>query len=436
MQPEIKVGIVSAEKLDLSFNTTYWSEETGFFVSGKQTFGISDSGKIVWNDTEYATLIFKSDLVGCNFEVSDVTIGINFHWERKETQTFTGNARIIVENSKLTLINELPVEDYLKSVISSEMSASANEEFLKTHAVISRSWVLAQIFKRDANGKTESSHVTDDEIVRWYDREDHLNFDVCADDHCQRYQGITRQTSPTVSAAIDATAGLVLTDDKGDICDARFSKCCGGVFEEFENCWEPVHHNYLVARRDSDEPLDFPDLRNEQNAREWILSSPEAYCNTDDKAILSQVLNNYDQETSDFYRWRVHYSQAELAHLIKRRTGIDFGGIKSLEALERGTSGRIIRLRITGTKRTMTIGKELEIRRSLSQSHLYSSAFVVETGEPDEQGLPTDFTLIGAGWGHGVGLCQIGAAVMSAKGISYDKILAHYFPGSKLSKAY
>ena len=248
MQPEIKVGIVSAEKLDLSFNTPYWSEETGFFVSGKQTFGISDSGKIVWNDTEYATLIFKSDLVGCNFEVSDVTIGINFHWERKETQTFTGNARIIVENSKLTLINELPVEDYLKSVISSEMSASANEEFLKTHAVISRSWVLAQIFKRDANGKTESSHVTDDEIVRWYDREDHLNFDVCADDHCQRYQGITRQTSPTVSAAIDATAGLVLTDDKGDICDARFSKCCGGVFEEFENCWEPVHHNYLVAR--------------------------------------------------------------------------------------------------------------------------------------------------------------------------------------------
>ena len=346
---------------------------------------------------------------------------------------------LIVENGCVTLINILPVESYLTSVISSEMSASANLEFLKAHAVISRSWILAQIDKHEHKDNAcdyPAFTQTSDEITRWYDRDDHVNFDVCADDHCQRYQGITRQTTLTVEQAIEATRGLVLTDNSGNLCDARFSKCCGGVFEEFENCWEPRHHHYLEARRDSENASNFPDLRKEENAREWILGMPDAFCRTTDALILGQVLNNYDQETSDFYRWTVEYSQQELAELIHNRSGIDFGEIISLEPLERGTSGRIVRLRITGTKRSMTIGKELEIRRTLSTSHLYSSAFVVETSEHDGNGIPGRFTLHGAGWGHGVGLCQIGAAVMSAKGYTYDKILSHYFPGATLTNLY
>lgn len=322
------------------------------------------------------------------------------------------------------------------SVISSEMSATADEEFLKAHAVISRSWLLAQILNRNKEVKEPSCMLSDDEIVRWYDREDHVNFDVCADDHCQRYQGITRRTTPTVLRAVEATRGLVLTDADGNVCDARFSKCCGGVLEEFENCWEDVPHSYLKARRDSDAEDDFPDLRDEDNARSWIAGRPEAYCNTSDPDILGRVLNNYDRETADFYRWEVNYRQDELAALVHRRSGIDFGGIVSLEPLSRGRSGRMTRLRITGTKRTMIIGKELEIRRTLSPSHLYSSAFIVEHGKTGADGLPEEFTLRGAGWGHGVGLCQIGAAVMSARGYAYDSILYHYFPGAELTTIY
>ena len=394
---------------------------------------------IEWQGKHYSMLMFTSDTEDATFEVYDVTIGVNFHWERRETQRFRGNVMLIVENGGVTLINILPVESYLTSVISSEMSASANLEFLKAHAVISRSWILAQIDKhehKDSDCEYAAFTQTADEIIRWYDRDDHVNFDVCADDHCQRYQGTTRQTTPTVEQAIEATRGLVLTDNSSNLCDARFSKCCGGVFEEFENCWEPRHHHYLEACRDSENASNFPDLRKEENARKWILGMPDAFCKTSDAQILSQVLNNYDQETSDFYRWTVEYSQQELAELIRNRSGIDFGEIISLEPLERGTSGRIVRLRITGSKRTMIIGKELEIRRTLSTSHLYSSAFVVETSEHDGNGIPGRFTLHGAGWGHGVGLCQIGAAVMSAKGYTYDKILSHYFPGATLTNLY
>lgn len=320
------------------------------------------------------------------------------------------------------------------------MSATASKEFLKAHAVISRSWLLAQIQKNtELNESKEqycSSSVSDDEIIRWYDREDHVNFDVCADDHCQRYQGITRQTTPTVREVIEATRGLVLTDENGRLCDARFSKCCGGVFEEFENCWEPTHFHYLKATRDAADENNFPDLTNEDNAREWILGRPDAYCNTSSPEILGQVLNNYDQETKDFYRWSVHYSQDELAELILKRCGIDFGRIKELEPIERGTSGRLVKLRIHGTKRSMTIGKELEIRRTLSTSHLYSSAFIVEPDACDAEGIPSGFTLRGAGWGHGVGLCQIGAAVMGANGCKFDEILYHYFNGANLTRLY
>lgn len=436
MEPRIDVGIVSGSEINVVLHKYFHTQQTGSEVEGPQTFSLSPDGKIAWQGVEYETLDFEPCEKACTFDVADVTIGVNFHWERRETQKFTGAMRIIVEGDKITLVNRLPLEDYLMSVISSEMSATANEEFLKAHAVISRSWLIAQIINRKKESTTNSSTVTDNEIVRWYDREDHANFDVCADDHCQRYQGITRQTTPTVKAAIEATRGLVLTDENGEVCDARFSKCCGGVFEEFENCWEPEHHSYLSVLRDDEDENDYPDLRVEENARHWILTSPTAYCNTNDKSILSQVLNNYDQETNDFYRWHVEYTQEELSELIKERSGIDFGGIVSIEAVERGTSGRIVRLRITGTKRTMIIGKELEIRRTLSKSHLYSSAFVVESGPANTDGLPQHFTIIGAGWGHGVGLCQIGAAVMSAKGKHFDEILFHYFPGANLSHRY
>ena len=438
-EPEIKVGILSATEIRVVLLNEY---ETGCCgaVRGPQTFSYAPGGKIAFQGKEYSVLEFRPAEKDAAFEVYDVTIGVNFHWERRETQRFKGALRNIVEGEKLTLINILSVEDYLMSVISSEMSATASGEFLKAHAVISRSWLLAQIDKSlalsNANGEYSSSTITEDEIIRWYDREDHVNFDVCADDHCQRYQGITRQTTPTVREVIEATRGLVLLDNDGKLCDARFSKCCGGVFEEFENCWEPKHLHYLEAARDGADERDFPDLTKEENARRWIMERPQAYCNTSDAGILSQVLNNYDQETTDFYRWTVGYSQEELSALIRERSGIDFGDIKALEPVQRGTSGRLVKLRIVGTKRTMIIGKELEIRRTLSASHLYSSAFVVETEGNTAQGLPARFRLYGAGWGHGVGLCQIGAAVMGANGTPFQDILLHYFPGARLSRLY
>ncbi len=360
-----------------------------------------------WNGTVYEQVEFTPQNVETgHFDLHDVTIGVNFHWERKEEQSFRGSLRLIAENGMLTAVNILPIEEYLLSVISSEMSATASLELLKAHAVISRSWLLAQIEKNKTLTSEQTPYnpctLTDTELVKWYDREDHVNFDVCADDHCQRYQGITRESTATVRDAIKATWGQVLTHD-GVLCDARFSKSCGGVFEQFENCWEPKHYDYLVARRDGEHPMEFPDLTVEDNAREWILSSPEAFCNTTDKRILSQVLNSYDQETTDFYRWRVEYSQSELSELIRRRSGEDYGDILDLQPVARGTSGRLYRLKIVGSKLTRIIGKELEIRRTLSPSHLYSSAFVVEK-EGEQNGLPSKFILKGAGWGHGVGL--------------------------------
>ena len=342
----------------------------------------------------------------------------------------------IVDEGRITAINELGIEEYLLSVISSEMSATASLELLKSHAVISRSWLLAQIRKDKAQAglKPVSTRHTADELIRWYDREEHRLFDVCADDHCQRYQGITRASTPLVGEAVRATRGEILTCD-GTICDTRFSKCCGGVMERFSSCWEEVDPPYLVARRDSRDELDFPDLRIEENARRWIETTPEAYCHTTDARILAQVLNNYDRETTDFYRWRVDYTQEELASLIREKSGLDLGQIIDLRPVERGTSGRIVRLRIEGTRRAITIGKELEIRRTLSPSHLYSSAFVVDRQEMVD-GIPRRFVLRGAGWGHGVGLCQIGAAVMGEQGYSYRQILLHYYAGATLEKIY
>lgn len=439
-EPKVHVGILFEPQIEFNLPNPY--RIGGTEVCGKQTVTY-DEGKILWNGRRYDELLFEpqNELTDA-FELLDVTIGINFHWERKEDQRFLGALKIIVEDGKLTAINVVKVEDYLTSVISSEMSATASLELLKAHAVISRSWLLAQIQKNReiAEAKTDYSAFTqtEEELIRWYDREDHTRFDVCADDHCQRYQGITRASTEIVKQAIAATYGRILMYD-GKICDARFSKCCGGAFEEFQYCWEDAKHPYLAKQRDysvnSQKPTP-PDLTQEAEADRWIRTSPEAFCNTTDKRILSQVLNNYDQETTDFYRWKVAYTQDELSALILKRSGIDYGQIIDLVPVARGTSGRLWKLKIVGTKKTLTIGKELEIRRTLSASHLYSSAFVVDKEELSPEGIPGRFVLTGAGWGHGVGLCQIGAAVMGEQGYRYDDILLHYYIDAQIEKLY
>ena len=436
-EPKVQVGILFEPQIEFVLLNPYRMDGTE--VSGKQVVTY-DEGKILWNGRRYDELLFEPQHEQTDaFELLDVTIGINFHWERKEDQRFLGALKIIVENGKLTGINVIHVEDYLTSVISSEMSATASLELLKAHAVISRSWLLAQIQKNkeitEAQANYSAFTQTDEELIRWYDREDHTRFDVCADDHCQRYQGITRASTDIVKQAISATRGQVLTSD-GKICDARFSKCCGGAFEEFQYCWEDIKYPYLAQQRDSKTHATLPDLTQEVEADRWIRTSPEAFCNTTAKKILSQVLNNYDQETTDFYRWKVEYTQEELSALILKRSGIDYGQIIDLIPIARGTSGRLWKLKIVGTKRTLTIGKELEIRRTLSTSHLYSSAFVVDKEELSAEGIPGRFILTGAGWGHGVGLCQIGAAVMGEQGYKYDAILLHYYIGASIDKLY
>ena len=434
--PLIYVGIIQEQPV-MSFSLLNTYKLKGKEVApGNYRVELSE-GKILFDGENLDEITFESDdLHSDAFELKDVIIGLHFHWERRENQRFQGGLKFIAEKGGITAINITSLEDYLKSVISSEMSATSSEELLKAHAIISRSWLLAQIQKnKDLTGDYQTSFTSPTEIVRWYDREDHSLFDVCADDHCQRYQGITRQSTPLVSAAVDQTCGRVVTYGHV-ICDARFSKCCGGIMETFDNVWEPIVHPYLQGKADNAGNAPLLDLTMEENADAWIRSSPPAFCNTQDAAILRQVLNDYDRETADFYRWKVSYSQEELSSLIRERSGIDYGEIIALEPIERGTSGRIIRLRIIGTERVTTIGKELEIRRTLSLTHLYSSAFVVDASEENEEGIPQQFTLTGAGWGHGVGLCQIGAAMMAEKGYSYEEILHHYFPETQIDKKY
>ena len=403
-EPNVTVGIVSAAKISFTLNAPYTAK--GETLTGEQQVEFSEGG-ILWRGNQYRELTFIPQSDEASFSLRDVTIGVNFHWERKETQVFSGTLRLVVEADKIVAINELPVERYLTSVISSEMSATASKEFLKAHAVISRSWLLAQIEKRKQLDNGASGFFSfikkDDELIRWYDREDHAIFDVCADDHCQRYQGITKQSSPVVEEAIRETRGQILAYG-GEICDARFSKCCGGQTEEFQYCWEDTPKPYLVSFHDP-------------------------YCDTHDEHVLSQVLNDYDQETPDFYRWTVAYTQEELSELVNRKLNTDFGLITDLIPLERGKSGRIWKLKIVGTKKTFTVGKELEIRRALSETHLLSSAFEVERQD-------TRFILHGKGWGHGVGLCQIGAAVMGEQGKTYDEILLFYYRNAEIKRLY
>ena len=494
-QPVIDVGLLTAPELRVRFNQPFSISgirgQEGLSgdrdnISGEQVFTLQD-GMVRWNGKCYGKMEFRPASAESTFTLHRVKIGINFHWEREEDQMFSGGLTLLPAGEGIVAINSVPVEDYLLSVISSEMNGDAPEEFLKAHAVISRSWLLARptLGGGDSGGLPDSVADSSEEcsdngperIIRWYDREDHILFDVCADDHCQRYQGLLRAGNANIRRAVEATRGLVLTDGPdGSICDTRFSKCCGGVSERFSACWADEDFPYLQAIRDtyaenSTSPAgSVPDLSDEQTARDWILSSPEAFCNTSDPVLLSTVLNSYDQETADFYRWKVEYTQAGLSDLLRRRSGIDFGDVLELRPLKRGASGRIIELLIRGTLRTVIVGKELEIRRWLSESHLYSSAFVVDTvyeqrpdisetvttgaypvGGPVNGGhtvdthmnsethptpIPVRFILHGAGWGHGVGLCQIGAAAMSARGCTFDRILAHYFRGSCLTRLY
>ena len=443
--PEIQVGILSGKRIAFVLEGDFMETGTreGWKGAGEAVFSngrieLFRDGKSLGLRSE-CTLEPMDQAIG-SLVIREVVIGIGFHWEQKEDQKFRGALKLIVAGDKVQAVNLVSVEDYLVSVISSEMRGDSSPVLLKAHTIISRSWLLAQIEKQDRLERSGTSYEmiqkSEDELIRWYDREDHENFHVCADDHCQRYQGITRAYNPEVLRAVNDTRGEVLVYE-GKICDARFSKCCGGVVEEFQHCWEPVPHPYLLRVDDNpaEKPVNSADLKIESNAEAFIRSSPAAFCNTREKKLLRQVLNDYDQSTKEFYRWEVRFTQEELAALIRKKAGIDFGKILDLEPVERGESGRLVRLKIVGEKKTLIIGKELEIRRCLSESHLFSSAFVVEK-EGLSEGIPEGFVLRGAGWGHGVGLCQIGAAVMAGKGYSHRDILEHYFMDTKLERRY
>lgn len=431
-EPVIDVGIVVAGELSFTLDGVFRSNSAGY--SGVFIAEVDNNQVFIGNESA-AEWVFSPVDASSYFEIHNVVIGVDFHWERRETQRFSGELRLIVEEGLIRVINRIPVEAYLLSVISSEMSANASVELLKAHAVVSRSWLLYPILHPEHQSFTPAHRLGDgDRIIKWYERDAHQHFDVCADDHCQRYQGIARASTPQVREAIEQTRGKVLMYND-EICDARYYKACGGVTERFDSCWADSNPGYLQPVADTFPQRGLPDLTRDDNAREWILGTPEAFCNTTDRQVLSQVLNNYDQETTDFYRWELQYSQTELAGLLARKSGVDFGQVVQLEPLKRGASGRITELRIVGTLRTVVVGKELEIRKWLSESHLYSSAFVVDAVY-DEPGIPSGFILRGAGWGHGVGLCQIGAAVMGEKGFDYQQILTHYFSHAEVRKIY
>ena len=389
-RPLLRVGIMSGRQIEFSL-----PQDGG--LRRKVSW---EGGKICYEGRLYPSLEFDYG----SFTLYGVTIGVDFHWQRSRDLSYSGILEFIVEGDSITAVNKVDVEEYLLSVISSEMKASAGVEFLKAHAVISRSWVLSQILsKKGMDGPAEGMVDTPGEYIHWFDHEDHTAFDVCADDHCQRYQGKGMAVGENVLQALACTCGEVLAYE-GDICDARFSKCCGGTTELFSTCWEDKDYPYLQSVKDP-------------------------FCDTSDVEILSQVLNDYDLETRDFFRWEQRYTQEELSELVRRRSGLDFGVVEDLVPLERGASGRIKRLLVKGSRRSMVIGKELIIRRWLSESHLKSSAFEIR-----REG--SDFILEGHGWGHGVGLCQIGAAVMGARGYNYKDILAWYYPGAEIEKCY
>lgn len=442
-EPSINIGILTSEQISFDLYGDFTSTGLSKKISGRyiarldnDKIIVEQEGKIILSGREI--LITPNEWETESFLLRDVVIGKNFHWEKKENQRFRGELKLIKEGKNITAVNIVFLEEYLTSVVSSEMNANSSLQLLKAHAIISRGWLIAQLEKKQNNNsqKFVNEFITESEIIRWYDREDHANYDFCADDHCQRYQGVTKIINDNAVNAVESTRGLVLTYDN-KICDTRYSKCCGGMSEGFENVWEPVKHHYLAPIVDYKFELDGIDydLTQEIPAQHWIKSNPHAFCNTSDKKILSQILPDFDRETSNFFRWQIEYRQDELTEIIKTKSGIDFGNIIELVPVERGYSGRINKLKIIGDKKVLTIGKELEIRKTLSNTHLYSSAFIV-TKEYSSGKIPAKFILRGAGWGHGVGLCQIGAAVMGARGYDFDAILLHYFKAAKIQKIY
>ncbi len=444
-EPKVSVAILTSKEINFDLYGDFSFSNSTKRLSGKFKAFLENDKLIVKDENEKHSfeneiIITPEDENIDSFLIRDVVIGIQFHWEKKENQRFQGSLKLLKDGDNIIAINVTPIEHYLTSVISSEMSAYSSPELLKAHAIISRSWLIAQIEKskelKAANDKYQTTYETKDELIKWYDREDHTLFDVCADDHCQRYQGITKAFTEHVKEGVQQTSGLVLAYNE-KICDARFSKCCGGISESFQNVWEPIEHHYLSNVVDYKfDPDNFElDLTKEDAADKWIRSNPPAFCNSKDESVLSQVLLDYDQSTKDFFRWKIEISQEEISSLIKDKSGIDFGNIKELIPSQRGFSGRLIKLKIVGTKKTLIIGKELEIRRILSKSHLYSSAFVIDKVNIVND-IPQKFVLTGAGWGHGVGLCQIGAAVMGEMGYRFDEILLHYFRDAKIKRLY
>jgi len=443
-RPNVEVGIMLVPELSFRLsgkytiagkNDIYYDECT----AGIEEYRIRITSEKSLRDSGRELIFMPCNLTADHFELHDVVIGVDFHWEQKEHQKFRGALKLKLIGDRIAVINILPVEDYLKSVITSEMKADASIELLKAHTIIARSWLLSKLEKgnkTDSKPGSISANESEEIYIHWWDTEDHEHFDVCADDHCQRYQGIARISNPGVIEAVNRTMGMVLKY-REEICDTRYSKSCGGKTELYSSCWEEKEVDYLQSFPDTKQtPGSFTDLTDEVQAGNFILSSPECFCNTSEDKVLSQVLNDYDLETSDFFRWEVEYSNEELSELIRKKSGHDFGSIRSLVPVKRGPSGRLVLLRIVGTKKSLTIGKELVIRKWLSPSHLYSSAFIVKEMDTDENGLPGTFHLSGAGWGHGVGLCQIGAAVMGEKGYDYTEILQHYYPGAEIKNVY
>lgn len=432
MNPTIKVGIIEAAAISIVTNGRY--SINGHPLTDTQTdFSFSD-GQVRFNGHKASSCRLEPAEPDATVTIRNVMIGIGFHWQRQEDQQFKGSFIIIPSSRKIIAINEIDIEQYLQSVIASEMNANAPQEFLKAHAVISRSWALAQIGHKQSCAETLCSE-TEEETVKWYDHSAHTLFDVCADDHCQRYQGFTKASTTRVKQAVTQTCGIVLTHE-GHLCDARFSKCCGGITERFSTCWQPLDKPYLQAVTDAP-GSHTADMSSESDARKWITAQAhDSFCANPPENILASILNTCDRSTPHLYRWRTEYTAEELREIIHFRSGIDYGRIVNIQPLHRGPSGRIDRLRIAGTCLTRIIGKELEIRRTLSRSHLYSSAFIVEKHDMDSDGIPSRWTLHGAGWGHGVGLCQTGAAVMAAQGYDYRQILAHYFPGAEATHIY
>jgi stage II sporulation protein D len=440
-EPTIRVGILE-HRLEIQGRLNGAFELPNKQLISGNFFVTPENGSVIICDEKKKGVARGSDILcrslhDATFTLHAVTIGISFHWEQQETQTFEGDLRFVVENDgAITAINEIGIESYLKSVISSEMNAQAPVELLKAHAVISRSWLVAMLEHKKSS---TSNHTpisrgikTETEIVRWYDREDHTLFDVCADDHCQRYQGMTKIISPEIEKIIQTTRGTFLIHNDR-ICDARFSKACGGITEPFETTWENTALPFLQSVSDS--AISHPRIKTEADAEHWILDKPDAYCNTHDRNVLKQILPSFDQSTTDFFRWKVEYTREELEALLLKKSGIDFGTLLDITPMQRGPSGRISKLKITGTKRTIIVGKELEIRKWLSPSHLYSSAFIVKVARTPKN-IPVRFIFHGAGWGHGVGLCQIGAAVMASKGFMAEEILQHYFSGATFKMIY